>query len=282
MACLTRSLSFPPIPCFLLKKSDGERLEKLATSSRPIDAEFKVMPDHYPRRTICRHMCQTCLLCCSGISILYGIVRCFNVKVGEEFFAAEKTASEQKVPCVCIDSDVNQICRRVRQVVIPTPKNLLRVVWSWLALPRCALLICFPRIDSVDTLGSLPLHAKSFPLKTWAAFIIAGFSASTVSTFVLNFLSGEAVNAAVHANVVGEKHSQDFQVMLLNLFMLYMAPCLYEAVLVSRDEAMYQGICARARSSEARCLVAVTGAAHTNGILQRCRERGLPLPLVSP
>lgn len=285
VAWATKSLGFPPVPIFMVSKKDGDRLLKLCngaykrsepeqtTASPQISVE--VMDDLYPRRTLRRNLCQTCLLYGSGVGILYGIVRCFNVEVGGEFFTAEEVAREQGIPCVCIDVDMNRLMSRVRQVAIPTPRNLVRVLWTWLALPRCAFRLCFPKPSSVDTLGSMLLHARSFPLRHWLAFFLAGFAASFVSSNILNFLSGEATGAAVDVKVVKRKDTADFQVLLMWLVELYLMPCLYEAVLASRDEAMYEGIRARARATEAKCMVAVTGAAHTNGILQRCHERGL-------
>merc|ERR1719197_1973368 len=108
----TRSLGFPPIPCIMVPQSDGERLAKLCAGAEderfPLQVEFEVMPDLYPRRTLRRNLCQTCLLFGSGVGILYGIVRCFNVEVGGEFMAAEKAATARGVPCVCIDVDMNR------------------------------------------------------------------------------------------------------------------------------------------------------------------------------
>lgn len=274
VAYLAKSMGFPPIPCVMVTKSHGERLLQLCRDCQQIEVEFEVKPDLYPRRTLRRGLCQTCLLFGSGVGFLYGIIRCFEVEVGGEFAVAEKAATDMGVPCVCIDSNMNELWSRMLKVTMPTPWNFGRVVWSWLALPRCAFRLLFPRSDSVDTLGSMVLHAKSFPLKNWIAFIIAGCGANFVSSNILKFLSTEATNGAIDGGMVKQKNADIFQVLLLNAVLMYLMPCLYEAVLVSRDEAMYQGICAKARSSNARCMVAVTGAAHTNGILQRCRERG--------
>merc|ERR1719424_2170528 len=157
----TKSLGFPPIPCLLLGKVDGERLQQLCvntTAGESLAVEFEVMDDVYPRRTLRRNLCQTCLLFGSGVGVLYGIVRCFNVEVGDEFMAAEEAATAMGVPCVCIDVDMNKLWSRVAQVTKPTPENIWRVVWSWLALPRVLFRVLFPRTDSVDTLGSMLLH----------------------------------------------------------------------------------------------------------------------------
>merc|ERR1719163_1965120 len=100
---------------------------------------------------------------------------------------------------------MNRLWSRVLAVVIPTPRNLVRVVWSWLALPRVAFRVLFPRRDSVDTLGSMVLHAKSLPIRNWLAFILAAVCANLVLNYILFFISGEATDAAVDANVVGKE-----------------------------------------------------------------------------
>jgi len=278
IAVQTRSLGFPPIPLVMVTAADGKKLTQLSATSKEnssAQVEFEVMEDHYPRRTLKRGLCQACLLYSSGIGILYGIVRCFKVEVGGEFMAAEEAATDQGKPCVCIDFDMNRLWSRLLKVTAPTPSNICRIVWSWLAVARVVFRMLFPPPEYVDNLGSMVLHAKAFPLRNWLAFTIAGFGSSSVSSSVLTVLSAGATDAAVDVNAVDKSSSDYFQVWLLNAAILYLFPCLYEAVLASRDEAMYLGICSKARSLGAKRMVAVTGAAHTNGILQRCRDRGL-------
>ncbi|CAE7380997.1 unnamed protein product [Symbiodinium natans] len=63
---------------------------------------------------------------------------------------------------------------------------------------------------------------------------------------------------------------------ILLAFEFYMTPCLYEALVASRDEAMYQQMASQVRSRpNCRRVVTVVGAAHANGILKRARTRGL-------
>lgn len=276
LAFHTRSFSFPPIPLVMVTASAGRTLIDAAMKpNSTAQLELQVMDDHYPRRTLKRGLCQACMLYASGVGILYGIVRCFQVDVGGEFMAAEEAASNQGVPCVCIDFDMNRLWSRILKVTKPTPSNILRIVWSWLACGRVVFRMLFPPPENVDNLGSMVLHAKSFPLRNWMAFVIAGFGASLVSQTMLNAVSVGATDAAVSVHAVSKSSSDNFQLLLLNVACLYLLPCVYEGILASRDEAMYRGICSKARSLGAKRMVAVTGAAHTNGILQRCRERGL-------
>mmetsp|Transcript_40610 Transcript_40610/g.71458 ORF Transcript_40610/g.71458 Transcript_40610/m.71458 type:complete len:638 (+) Transcript_40610:79-1992(+) len=277
----TCSMGFPPIPVLLLDHKDGDRLRYLAEKNAEaetgrIRAEFKVMDDNYPRKTLRRELCQTCTMFFSGIGILYGVIRCFKVEVGAEFTEAEQAATSQGVPCVCIDVNIQQLCGSIACALLPTPCNIVLSAWSWLALPRCLFQALFPPMCNIDHIGSMALHAFSFSCRVWVAFVIAGLLAGQVMSRILNWFSKEAAEATIELNPqIGKGTAvDDLQLYILNGIMMYMLPCIYGSILAARDEAMYRGIAAQARKTGARRMVAVAGAAHTNGILKRCRDRG--------
>lgn len=279
----TRSLSYPPIPVLLLRHQDGERLRGLierdaesSSAGSRIRAEFKIMDDHYPRKTLRRALCQSCAMAFSGIGILYGIIRCFKVEVGGEFTEAEQGAQRLGVPCACIDVNTQQLCGTIGWALLPTPCNILRAVWAWLALPRCLVQMLFPPLGNIDHCGSMVLHAKSFSCRTWCAFFIAGWAASQVTSHILKWGTYEVADVAEKVDPKDVTVSTtDLQLYLMDAIMMYLLPCVYDGILASRDEAMYRSIVANANKLDARRMVAVAGAAHTNGILKRCRERGL-------
>jgi len=274
----TWNCGLPPIPVLLMPHEEGEQLREAvatAASTASVQAEFEVLPDTYPRRSLRRSVCQACALMLSGIGILYGVVQMFKVKVGDEFFAAETAATNIGVPCACIDVNLNQLWSRILAVLIPTPRNVVDAVLTWLAIHCCAFRFLFPAPGNLDALGSVALHAVSFPCRTWIAFVIAGFCASTVSTFVLQACTTEVTEAAVDTGAVTQSNEAYAQIWLTNILMLYAAPRLYDGILASRDEAMYCGIVEKAHAHNVQRIVAVTGAGHTNGILQRAKARGL-------
>jgi hypothetical protein len=279
VAFSTCSCGFPPIPVMLLVRKDGEKLLELCHSQQPqivaARAELDVLGDSYPRRTLRKRLCQACALMCTGIGILYGIIHCFNVEVGAEFLAAEQAASSRGIPCVCIDVDLNQFWSRLGSAVLPTPCNIGKSFLSWLAFPRVFFRVLFPARGSVDVIGSMFLHAASFSLRTWIAFILAGFCASFVTNKLLYGVGYGTEKAAEEAGVVKEEDAEDVQTYIMLAIEMYLLPRIYEAVAASRDEAMYCSIVAKSRELMARRMVVVVGAAHSNGILQRIRARGL-------
>eukprot|EP00933_Yihiella_yeosuensis_P005776 TRINITY_DN110362_c0_g1_i1.p1 TRINITY_DN110362_c0_g1~~TRINITY_DN110362_c0_g1_i1.p1 ORF type:complete len:567 (+),score=95.85 TRINITY_DN110362_c0_g1_i1:79-1779(+) len=277
IALQTCSCGFPPVPVLLLPKDEGNKLLELCksdVSSKPL-VEFTVLDDSYPRRTLARRLCQTCALFSTGIGILYGVIQCFAVEVGGEFLAAELAAQERGIPCVCIDVDLNRFWSRLGWALLPTPCNLLKCIWSWLAFPRVAFLFLFPPRGNVDVLGSMFLHGAAFPLRHWVAFIIAGMCASFVMNKFLFLISTGAEKGAEQAGAVEAEDAEDMQVWILFFMELYMLPQIYDAVANSRDERMYRAIVTKCRHFASRRMVVVVGAGHSNGILQRIRSRGL-------
>lgn len=55
----------------------------------------------------------------------------------------------------------------------------------------------------------------------------------------------------------------------------YLLPQVYDALVASRDEAMYRKMVRKCKELAADSLVVVVGAGHANGILQHVRQRGL-------
>uniref|UniRef100_A0A7S0F9A6 PA domain-containing protein n=1 Tax=Pyrodinium bahamense TaxID=73915 RepID=A0A7S0F9A6_9DINO len=265
----TCSCGFPPIPVLLLRKGEGQRLAELCGAR----AELEVLADEYPRRTLRRRLCQSCALIFSGIGILYGIIQCCDVEVGAEFIAAEEAAAARGIPCTCIDVDLNRFWSRLGWAVLPTPCNILQSLLSWLAFPRVLFRALFPPRGNVDVFGSMVLHATSFPLRTWVAFILAGMCASFVTSNLLTLFGFGVEQAGEGTGVVAKEDREVAQTFIMLGIEMFMLPQVYDAVAASRDEAMYNSIVEKSR--HARRLVVAVGAGHANGILQRARTRGL-------
>jgi len=277
VAFRARSCGFPPIPLLLLTHADGQRLREACQGHSPgaVRGEFRIRPDDYPRRTLPRQLCQACAFVLSGIVILYGIIECLAVDVGDEFMVAERVALERQIPCVCIDMDVNRLCGRIGAALVPSPRNICRVVLAWLAVPRLLFRLLFPAPGSLDALGCMVLHVRSFRPRTWFAFLLAAACAGGFLGGILMLCGFSAAGAAEGAGLVQVEDLANLEAGIMLAIELYMFPCLYEAVAASRDEAMYRGIVTKTREHGARRFVAVVGAAHANGILQRVKSRGL-------
>jgi len=279
IALKTRNCGYPSIPLVLLNKSDGEALMDECLAGRRCPAvKFTIRQDDYPRRTVRKRLCQAFALVFSGIGILYGIIQCFAVEVGAEFTEAEAESRSLGIPCACIDVDMNRFWGRLGRALLPTPYNLWNSLTAWLAFPRVLANLFFPPRGSIDCLGSTVLHAKSFPVRTWVAFAIAGFGASFVMSHILMMFAYGGERGAEAAGAVKVNNSEERQT-LTNLAMicieLYLFPQIYDAVAASRDEAMYRSIVATSHSRDAKRFVVVVGAGHANGILQRARSIGL-------
>lgn len=271
------SCGFPPLPVLLLSHKDGELVRQAVQegTAGSVLVEMSVRDDKYPRRTLRRRLCQNFALMFSGIGILYGVIQCFRVEVGGEFLAAEIAANAARIPCVCVDVDLNRFWSRLGSALVPTPCNLFEAFMAWMAFPRIFFSVLFPARASVDVMGSMVLHALALPLRTWVAFVVAGFTASFVTTNVLTLFTRGATEAAVSTGVVEPQQQDDTQIYIMLALELYMLPRIYDAVAASRDEAMYRKIVQKARHHVARRIVVVVGAGHANGILQRVCELGL-------
>lgn len=273
-AMSTRSCSFPPIPTLLVTQQDGKRILGAVTDGGA-QVEFRVRADSYPRRPLWRRLCQACALVFSGIGILYGIIQCCGVDVGEEFLAAEAAASARGIPCVCIDVDLDGFWQRLGSSLLPTPCAIASSLRAWLAFPRCFFTVLFPARGNVDVMGSMVLHAASFPLKTWVAFLFAGYAASLVQSQIMQWGASGAERAVEQTGAVSRKDRRDVQEWMMLIVEIYALPRVYRSICVSRDEAMYQGIVGKGRMHSSKTAVVVVGAAHSNGIISRIRAHGL-------
>jgi len=276
LAFRTGRSGFPPIPVLLLPQAEGERILSACRRREPaVSAEFRILPDEFPRTSLRRRICQSLGLLLSGVGVLYGIIQCFAVDLGEEFIIAEKAAHEQGAPCICIDVDINGFCRNVFSAVALTPNNLWRSLRAWVALPRIVIQVMFPSRDRVDSLGVVLLHSASCRLRTWIVVLLAGVSAVAAVASMLWFCGGGSTGALSGVGVAPTHGRGEVQGVVMLLIEFYVMPRLYEAVASARDEAMYQRIATEVARRRARRLVVVVGVAHANGILQRVATRGL-------
>lgn len=272
-----KSWRLPRIPALIIP---GNAADELVTAAQRDPSEskvsFEVLPDTFPRRNACRRLVQESCFMLSGIWVLYYIIECFSVNSGDEFLVAEQEARRREIPCLCIDLDTDQLCNRLGAVSAPWPRNVLNVLLSWLALPRCLFRVCFPRRCDVDVIGTAFLHFVSFRLRIWLGFVISSACAGSLLGAVIYFMGRGAEGAAEAGGVVKPEDRQAFISSLLLAFEVYLMPCIYEALVASRDEAMYQQMASQVQSRPTcHRVVAVVGAAHANGILKRARTRSL-------
>merc|ERR1712107_895609 len=228
---------------------------------------FEIQGDCYPCRPLATHLCQSCAFLVTGVGVLYGIIQCCAIKVGEEFLAADAEARARGIPCTCIDIDLNSLWDRLISKSCPGPKNICKAIRAWISFPRVAFHVLFPPMDErvVDVIGVTFLHFISFKWRTWLAFFVAVFAASFVLSSVLRMFSYGAARGVVHAGLVKKKHSVLVENLIILAIEVYMYPRLYEAVAASRDEAMYKGIVKKSQQHSAKRMVVVAGAGHANG-----------------
>lgn len=124
-------------------------------------------------------------------------------------------------------------------------------------------------------MGCIVLHAISFPCRTWAAFILAGFGASFVTSHVLSLFTNGAERVAEHTGAVKREDRNVAQAYLALILQMYIMPRIYAAVAASRNEVMYRSLVAKSRQNKSSRMVVVVGMGHSNGILECVRERGL-------
>lgn len=263
---------YPPIPLLLVPRDPCLRLVQQPREDAEIN--FEVLMDDYPRRSFQRKLCQNVGLLLSGMGVLYYVIECFNVDAGLEFLQAEVVAKQRGLPCVCIDVDDNALCSNVSKMLKPTPSNLYKSLRAWLMFPRVLMReLLFPAPEKIDLVGTTLLQVASFNGRTAIAMLMAATVASGVVGLVLMLVGW--LGADVADGVVGNIDKTDLMTKISLAIQLYCMPRLYEAVAASRDESMYQAIVAKAKEHGSRRLVAVVGAAHANGILERARNRGL-------
>merc|ERR1712054_741194 len=119
------------------------------------------------------------------------------------------------------------------------------------------------------------LHGASFKFRTWAAFLIAGFAASFVTSHIMAAFTNGTERAAEVTGAVKKEDRIKYQNIFAFALQLYLLPQIYQGVAATRDEVMYQSIVAKSRRHGSKRMVVVVGAGHANGILERARTRGL-------
>jgi len=274
VACSACSCQFPKVPVLLLKQQQGEELIEFCRSGRRVTVHFTVKED--PKiRSLPRKLCQECAAIFSGIGVLYTVIQCFKVRVGAEFLAAELASEDLGIRCVCIDVGMDRLCSRVGWTILPTPCNLLNSFLSWIAFPRICFQFLFPAFGMIDSAGTSLLHLVSFGLKTWIAFFVAGCCASLITNAVLRLFTSGVEAGAEGAGLVEKKDREEATTYIILIIEMYLLPQVYDALVASRDEAMYRKMVRKCKEFAADSLVVVVGAGHANGILQHVRQRGL-------
>lgn len=278
------SCALPPVPCFLVNYSDGEELLRAMRHDK-VQTNFFVRhrPDMVPH-TLLRNLCQLCVIISSGVGILYGLIRCAGIEVGGEFLAANAEAKRLKKPFVLVDVSMDDLGGALRRALVPWPRNLFAAVRLWMALPRWIVRnVWFPASNMIDICGVMLWLLCRFKLRTWLAFIVSGFAAATVASFVLT-VPGKAVSAGMVA-AGHEASANDVEKLFPIALQLYLLPRIFEGLVNQRDEAMFQSITAEIRrrsecyvkgevDGPAQSFVVVVGAAHVNGILSRMYQQG--------
>lgn len=272
------------LPCLLLPYDDSMELCKLSNGAeaRP-HVSFDIRAEDNPRvqpRLPLSVARQSLVLILSGVWILYGGLQLAGVKVGEEFRVALLSAKSLGVPCKCCDLTLDELGAEIRKAIKPTPRNLYLACKHWLTAPLWILQLVFPANSDVDVLGCALLQFSSLPPRSWVALLTAGVAASAVLNSVLA-APGKALALSVSLDATRTAKLIERLTFFLTV---YLIPRVTEAMLNSRDEAMYRGVVAAFNDqpttdagdlASPQRVVLVCGAAHSNGILRRARDRGL-------
>jgi len=228
-----------------------------------------------------RIACRTIVMMLSGIGILYGIIRLAGVEVGGEFIVSDKLARERKKPLVTIDMSIGRLGRRICQQIIPWPSNIWYCFTAWLSFPRIALSWVFlPMLHKVDLILNMAWGFARFRLRTWLAFLLGLIlSTALIMGIVMGITHGaKAAGEAAAHNQSEEKRDNIAKwigIAIPLVIKIWFYPAVYKALLDSRDEQMYRGTVAQIRNRpNAKKFLVVIGAAHSNGMIRRCYERG--------
>jgi len=260
----------PTIPTFLVKDENAK-----INSGDLISANLKYdrVPPPY---SFWKKLCRTCVITCSGIGVLYGVIRWVGVKVGGEFLAADEEARKLDKPLVCIDISIGTLGAKLKEELLPYPRHILKNILWWMSIPRMLLTrILFP-LQGLDLPAQMIWAFCRFQIRTWIGFVLAGIVTTLLLSFIISipgYFVDKAASAGGHEDV-GRNFDKFFPLMLE----IYIFPAIYWGLLDHRDEKMYRQICSQVRRSYPRgkrTYVAVVGAAHINGILARAKKRGM-------
>jgi hypothetical protein len=160
----------------------------------------------------------------------------------------------------------------VKGAVLPKPSNIAKAARAWLAIPRVIFFGMFPRRSDLDVFTVFITQAMSFTCRTWAAVGLATVIASLVISTVL-YLPGMVAGAGARAGGASSSTS-DFIIEVVTLSLeAYLLPRICDAMLIQRDQAMFDEVTKEVETLGADKLLVVVGAMHVNGILRRARER---------
>jgi len=272
--CVTRHSTPPNIPGFLVPA------QYLAEDQQGKQIEGTVNAELVPlQSSLGRTICRGTIMLLSGISVLYGIIRLAGVEVGGEFLISDKIAREKNIPLVTIDMSITRLGRRLGQQLLPRPRNIWYIITAWLAFPRIFLSwLCLPMTHKVDLFLSMAWGFGRFRIRTWAAFLIAILISTSIIVGVF-FSISEAAKVSVEKAGGNSPESKEYAELIALLIPLsiqaYLYPAVYQALLESRNEQMYRGLVAQIRNRpKATKFMVVIGAAHANGMIERCYDRG--------
>jgi len=277
-----RTCSDPPIPLLVVSRQAGEELRaaiRNAQRGSPVELTVLIREDTYPARSLGWELCFGCVLMGSGVGLMYGLIELAGVEVGAEFVAAQDKAEVMDIPCICMDVSMDGLCGRLGRQLRPTPSNIYNAARMWITLPRLLCQLVFPRAWQVDLLGSAVLHVAAFKLRTCLAYILAVALASLVSSTLIVWMLHGVGDTARAAHVVHADDQDSFEEWISITVQLFAMPQLLQAILLERDEAMYQALVKQSRIGKSATgqyrMTAVCGAAHANGILGKVVSRGL-------
>lgn len=275
--CKMRSPKLPEIPAYLIPGDVLEKFQKGEQIEINVDSRHVGIPS-----TANKMWCRALVIYGSGLGILYGIIRLAGVKAGQEFVQADDLAKEKGKPCVTIDMSMDRLGRRICKSLWPTPKNILKYIIAWVSFTRIVLSWFFlPMAHKLDLALNMCMGFGRFKLRTWLAFLLGTICSSLLITGIvlgISYASAESARAASSGKSEEEQAyiaNLVFQLVALGIN-LWFFPAIYYGLLDSRDEQMYRGIVAQVRARpHLKKFVVVIGAAHSNGILRRLRERGI-------
>eukprot|EP00397_Hematodinium_sp_SG-2012_P021041 GEMP01021714.1.p1 GENE.GEMP01021714.1~~GEMP01021714.1.p1 ORF type:complete len:593 (+),score=120.65 GEMP01021714.1:262-2040(+) len=285
LAWKTKSCDLPPIPCFLINHNDGQDLLK-AVLDEKVETKFFIRhrEDMSAPHSLCRNLCQMCVVIGSGIGVLYGMFRCAGIQVGAEFIAANDEAKRLKKPFVLVDVSMDDLGGRMKRALIPWPRHIFAAIRLWMMLPRWLFRnMLFPAADRMDLWGAMFFAIVRFKLRTWVAFVLAVSAAGFILTSVL-MVPGKAISAGMVATGHDEQFANLVEQIFMMILQLYCFPRIFDALVTQRDEAMFQSITSEIRRrvgghvkgeiprdsvDTPMSFVVVVGAMHVNGIVNR-------------
>jgi hypothetical protein len=273
-----------PVPAILLAPDEVATLTSALSDplKQPLTLQMRLHRNLPQPVTLYRTLVRKVVFLVSGIGILYGIISLAKVTAGGEFLQADEEARNRQKPLKCIDVNDADLGKRVKDAILPYPKNIVKAARAWLAIPRVIFFGVFPKRSDLDLVAVFVTQVCSFTIRTWVAVVIATATASAVVSTIL-FSIGMMAGAGARAGGASSSTSDSIiEVVTLSLE-AYLVPRICDAMLIQRDQAMFDEITKEVETlshaspeSESRPadrFLVVVGAMHVNGILRRSRER---------